>query len=139
MTSLHLDKHMKRIIIDTNFYAAFKRNEPEAVNLLKRADFIGVSTIILGELLAGFRCGSRERENRMELDLFLDAARVHSLVVDDETAEFYGQVFSELRQKGRPIPSNDLWLAATALQQGLALATYDDHFRHVSSLLLTLR
>ena len=130
---------MKRIIIDTNFYAAFKRNETEAVTLLKRADYIGVSTVILGELLAGFRCGNRERENRAELDQFLDSARVHIVVVDDETSEFYAQVFSELRLKGRPIPSNDLWLAATALQHGLALATYDDHFDYIGNVLLALR
>src|SRR6266702_821945 len=131
--------NMKRIIIDTNFYAAFKRNDTEAVNLLKRAEYIGVNTVILGELLAGFRCGNRERENRMELDQFLDSARVDIVMVDDETSEFYAQVFSELRQKGRPIPSNDLWLAASALQHGLALATYDDHFRYISSILLALR
>jgi predicted nucleic acid-binding protein len=64
---------------------------------------------------------------------------VDIVVVDDETSEFYAQVFSELRQKGRPIPSNDLWLAASALQHGLALATYDDHFRYISSILLALR
>lgn len=130
---------MKRIIIDTNFYVAFKRNDAEAVNLLQRADYIGVNTVILGELLAGFRCGNKERDNRAELDRFLDSARVNLLAVDDETSEFYAQVFSELRQKGRPIPSNDLWLAASALQHGLALATFDDHFTHISSILLALR
>lgn len=130
---------MKRIIIDTNFYVAFKRNDAEAVSLLRRADYIGVNTVILGELLAGFRCGNKERDNRAELDRFLDSARVNLLVVDDETSEFYAQVFSELRQKGRPIPSNDLWLAASALQHGLALATLDDHFTHISSILLALR
>lgn len=130
---------MKRIIIDTNFYAAFKRNEADAVNLLKRVEYIGINSVILGELLAGFRCGNRECENRLELDQFLDSARVNTIPLDDETAEFYAQVFSELRQKGRPIPSNDLWLAASALQHGLALATYDDHFRHISSILLALR
>ena len=130
---------MKRIIIDTNFYVAFKRNDAEAVNLLQRADYIGVNTVILGELLAGFRCGNKERDNRAELDRFLDSARVNLLVVDEETSDFYAQVFSELRQKGRPIPSNDLWLAASALQHGLALATFDDHFTHISSILLALR
>jgi len=134
-----MGSNMKRIIIDTNFYVAFKRNDAEAVNLLQRADYIGVNTVILGELLAGFRCGNKERDNRAELDRFLDSARVNLLVVDDETSEFYAQVFSELRQKGRPIPSNDLWLAASALQHGLALATFDDHFTHISSILLALR
>jgi tRNA(fMet)-specific endonuclease VapC len=130
---------MKRIIIDTNFYAAFKKSDTAAVDLLRRAEFIGVNTVILGELLAGFRCGSREEQNREELNQFLDSPRVDVLSVEDETAEFYAQVFHELKQKGRPIPSNDLWLAASALQHGLALASYDDHFSHASGLLLALR
>ena len=129
---------MKRIIIDTNFYAAFKKNEAEAVALLKRVEYIGVNSVILGELLAGFRCGTRERENRAELDQFLDSARVETISLDEGTSEFYAQVFSGLRQKGRPIPSNDLWLAASALQHGLALATYDEHFKHINGLLLAL-
>lgn len=130
---------MKRIIIDTNFYVAFKRNDTEAVKLLKCVDYIGINAVILGELFAGFRCGNKERQNRAELEQFLDSARVYTLVLDDETPEFYAQVFSELRQKGRPIPSNDLWLAASALQHGLALATYDDHFNNISGLLLANR
>ena len=130
---------MKRLIVDTNFYAAFKKNDADAVNILRRADFIGVNTVILGELLAGFRCGSREDRNRQELDKFLESPRVEILPIDEETAEFYAQVFRELKLKGRPIPSNDLWLAATALQHGLALATYDDHFSHISGILLANR
>lgn len=130
---------MKRIIIDTNFYVAFKRKDPASVELMQKAEYIAVNAIILGELLAGFRCGSREEQNRRELDQFLDSPRVALLPVDDETSEFYAQIFHELRQKGRPIPSNDLWLAASALQHGLAVATHDDHFNHISGLLLACR
>lgn len=130
---------MKRIIIGTNFYTAFKRNDTEAVNLLRRVEYIGINAVILGELFAGFRCGNKERQNRIELDQFLDSARVYTIMLDDETSEFYAQVFSELRQKGRPIPSNDLWLAASALQHGLALATYDEHFSNISGLILAAR
>lgn len=130
---------MKRIIIDTNFYTAFKRNSPEALILLKHAEYIAINTVILGELLAGFRCGSKEKQNREELDQFLDSPRVHLLDITTETAEFYAQVFAGLRQQGRPIPTNDLWLAASALQHGLALATYDEHFNAISGLLLAIR
>ena len=119
--------------------ATFKRNDADSLIILQHAEYIGVNSVILGELLAGFRCGNREKQNRLELDQFLDSARVVTIAVDDETAEFYAQVFSELRQKGRPIPSNDLWLAASALQHGLALATFDDHFSSISGLLLAIR
>jgi predicted nucleic acid-binding protein len=130
---------MKRIIIDTNFYVAFKKREDAAVATLKKADYIAVNTVILGELLAGFRCGAREKQNREELDLFFDSPRVDLLSVDEGTAEFYAQVFADLKQKGRPIPTNDLWLAASAMQHGLFLATYDDHFNSISGLLLANR
>ncbi len=91
---------------------------------------------MLGELLAGFHCGSREKENRRELDQFLDSPRVEVLGIDEETAEFYAGVFRVLRDRGRPIPSNDLWIAAGALRHGLALATLDSHFREIDGLLL---
>jgi tRNA(fMet)-specific endonuclease VapC len=130
---------MKRIIIDTNFYVAFKKRDEAAIVTLKKAEYIAINTVILGELLAGFRCGSRERQNREELDLFFDSPRVDLLSIDDETAEFYAQIFAELKQKGRPIPTNDLWLAASTLQHGLALATYDDHFKNINGLLLANR
>ena len=127
---------MRRILLDTNVYAAFKRNDPQAVELVRRSEFIGVTVVVLGELLAGFRCGSREGQNRRELDQFLDSPRVSVLQADEETAEFYGAVFSDLKSKGRPIPSNDIWIAASALQHGLALASNDEHFRFVNGLLL---
>ncbi len=127
---------MKRIIVDTNFYVAFKKGNDAAVLTIQRADYIAVNTIVLGELLAGFRCGDKERGNREELDAFLDSPRVDFLLIDDTTAEFYAQIFAELKQRGRPIPTNDLWLAASAMQHGLALATYDQHFNSISGLLL---
>ena len=127
---------MKRILIDTNFYVAFKRNERSAVDLLRQVEHIGMCTVVLGELLAGFRCGSREAENRRQLDQFLDSPRVDILNIDEETAEFYAGIFQVLKEKGRPIPSNDLWIAATTLRHGFALATLDDHFRHIDGLLL---
>ncbi|MGK2945019.1 MAG: type II toxin-antitoxin system VapC family toxin [Desulfuromonadales bacterium] len=127
---------MKQILLDTNFYVAFKRKQEPALDRLRQVEYIGVSTIVLGELLAGFRCGSRETENRRELDQFLDSPRVEVLGIDEETAEFYAGVFRALRDKGKPIPSNDLWIAATSLRHGLALATLDEHFRYIDGLLL---
>jgi len=130
---------MKKIIIDTNFYVAFKRGDEAAIQALKKAEYIAVNTVILGELLAGFRGGSKEKQNRKELDAFFDSPRVDLLPIDDGTAEFYAQIFAELKEKGRPIPTNDLWLAASALQHGLALATYDSHFSNIIGLLLARR
>jgi tRNA(fMet)-specific endonuclease VapC len=127
---------MKKIILDTNFYVAFKLGDQKAVETIRRAELLAVNAVVVGELLAGFRCGNRERQNRDELEAFLDSPRLEFLPVEEETAEFYAQIFAELRLRGRPIPTNDLWIAASAMQHGLALATYDEHFSSISGLLL---
>ena len=126
---------MKRILLDTNFYVAFKRGEKSSIDVVRRATDIGISTIVLGELLAGFRCGKRMTENYRELEQFLDSPRVVTFSIDEETTEFYARIFQELREKGKPVPTNDLWVAATALQHGLILATYDFHFSNISGII----
>ncbi len=126
---------MRRILVDTNAYAAFKRGQPEAVDILREAEFVGISAVVLGELLSGFASGRREAQNRHELKLFLDSPRVRLLPVDENTAEFYARTYLHLRRKGTPIPSNDLWLAATALQHGAAIFTYDRHFQVVDGVI----
>ena len=127
---------MKRILMDTNTYVGFKRNEDAAQRIIRQSEFIGINVTVLGELLAGFRAGSKEEINRKELDVFLDSPRVHILVVDDDTAEFYAKVFHDLKKKGTPIPTNDMWIAASAMQHGLWLASSDEHFRYIEGLML---
>lgn len=127
---------MKNIILDTNAYTAFKTNDSRVVELLTQVDYIGMSSIVLAELYSGFKLGNKEKKNRQELELFLNSPRVDILTVDQGTADFYALIFSELRKKGSPIPTNDIWLAACALQRGLTLATFDQHFNNISGLLL---
>jgi len=127
---------VRRILIDTNFYVAFKRQQFGAEELLKGVDFIGISTVVLGELLAGFRCGSKEVDNRMELEKFLASPRVELIDIDEQTAEFYAEIYRGLRAKGQPIPTNDLWIAASSLRHGLAVATFDEHFKAIEGLLV---
>ena len=104
------------------------------MELLAAADEIVVNAVVLGELLAGFAAGTREAPNREELAAFLATPRVRTVAVDETTASFYGRVFALLRRKGRPIPTNDLWIAASALQHGLVLATRDEHFEAIEGL-----
>ena len=127
---------MKRILMDTNAYAAFKRNDTDAVNTFKTVEYIGVNIVVLGELLSGFKCGSKELKNRHELEQFLDSPRVNLIQMDEETAEFYAKVYWDLKRKGKPIPTNDLWVAASAMRHGLTLFTYDEHFENIDGLLL---
>lgn len=127
---------MNQVLIDTNVYVAFKRNDSQVVNLLRHAAFIAINSVVLGELLAGFRGGRREAENRRDLDLFLDSPRVTMLPVDEGTANFFALVFNQLKNQGTPIPTNDIWIAATAMQHGLALASLDNHFSKISGLFI---
>jgi tRNA(fMet)-specific endonuclease VapC len=125
---------VKPILIDTNAYVAFKRGDPEAISIVQLAPAIALNAIVLGELFGGFASGSREEVNRQELARFLVSSRVFVLPVDSRTAEHYAAVYSALRKAASPIPTNDLWIAASAIQHGLSLFSYDRHFRVVPGL-----
>ena len=127
---------MKKILIDTNVYSYAMKGEARAIAILQRAHEIGICSISIGELLSGFKGRRRERENRNELEKFLDAPRVTLYRVDEDTAEFYAEILNDLRKRGKPIPTNDIWIAAAALQHGLRLFSMDRHFEAVAGLLL---
>ncbi len=126
---------MKKILLDTNAYAAFKNGNKDAIEIVRIAEQIGISSIVLGELIAGFILGNREETNRKELSDFLCSPRVSMLLIDNETSEYYARIFQQLRMKGQPIPTNDLWIAATATQHGFTVFTYDKHFSDIDNLI----
>ena len=125
---------MTAILIDTNAYAAFKRGLPEAISVVQQFPSITFNAIVLGELMGGFAAGAKEQQNRAELDAFLSSPRVRVVTMDRGTAQHYAGVYGALRKAGRPIPTNDMWIAASAIQHGLRLFTFDDHFRYVPGL-----
>ncbi len=127
---------MRRISIDTNVYVAFKNNDRNVVEMLQSCDFIGLDIAVIAELFSGFSLGSREKKNRQEFEAFLDSARVETLQHDLETAEYYALIVKKLKAKGRPIPTNDLWIAANAMKHGTALYSFDGHFKEIDGLLL---
>ena len=127
---------MKQLLIDTNVYVAFKRNDPVVIELLRQTESLALNSVVLGELLAGFMGGSRETLNRRELDQFLDSPRVEFLAVDESSSEFFAMIFNNLKQIGKPIPTNDVWIAASAMQHGRTLATLDSHFKYITGLSL---
>ena len=129
---------MRRVAIDTNIYVAFKKNELEIVNILSTCDLIKVDVTVLAELFAGFKLGKREKKNQEELVEFLNSPRVEIMNHDSETSEVYAKIVGDLKEKGRPIPTNDIWIAATAMQHGLWLLTLDAHFKYIEGLLLKL-
>lgn len=122
---------MSRICLDTSAYSHFRRGEPEAVTAIEAARSVAVPAVVLGELRAGFRLGSLAERNEAELRRFLEHPVVRVLEVDDEAATHYAELIVDLRKAGRPLPTNDVWIAALALREGTTLLTYDAHFEHV--------
>jgi len=125
---------MKKVLIDTNIYSLAMKGDDEVVTRLRRIDIIGFSVISIGELLSGFKGGSRETENREELDFFLDSPRVAVHNANADTAEFYASVLNDLKAAGTPIPTNDIWIAAVAFQHGYKIYSKDHHFKLVPGL-----
>ncbi len=127
---------MTRLLLDTSGYSAFMRGHSEVVAALQEADEVCFNPVILGELLAGFMRGKRRKKNESELKMFLQSPRVKILDVNAETAERYAAILNSLWKAGTPIPTNDIWIAATAMQHGLHLLTTDAHYQKVSQIIV---
>lgn len=127
---------MKALVIDTNVYCHAMRGEPEAVKLLRQAEQIIMPVVVFGELLAGFKGGNRERANREQLLAFTATERVQVAQITTVTAEFYSLIIHQLKAKGAPIPTNDIWIAAITMEHGASLATGDSHFGKIDGIIL---
>ncbi|MBN2533166.1 MAG: type II toxin-antitoxin system VapC family toxin [Spirochaetales bacterium] len=127
---------MKRILIDTNIYSNTFRKEPAAVSLLQHYDKILLSPVVIAELLAGFKKGTREKENKRQLKEFLSRERVYEIPITSETSEFYAHIMTYLKKQRTPVPTNDIWIAAQAMENGAPLATDDGHFKKIPGILL---
>ena len=93
---------------------------------------------MLGELDAGFRLGSRYRENTRALEEFLEQAYVQVDPITADVARRYGETFERLKRAGTPIPTNDIWIAAATFDRGAHLVTFDRDFAHVADLAHTV-
>jgi len=116
------------LLIDTNRYSDFCKGDAHAVKTFQQARTISIPLVVLAELRAGFLCGTLSRKNEKTLTLFLNSERVRVLVPDEDTTHHYARVFAQLRLLGKPIPTNDIWIAAQAIQHDLILYSRDVHF-----------
>ncbi len=125
-----------KVMLDTSAYSAYLRGNEDIKQALQEADEIYLNPVVLGELFAGFAHGGREKKNRDILREFLASPRVQVVVIDEETAERYTAIITYLWQKRTPIPTSDLWIAATAMQYGLKLITTDSHYRNMPQIIV---
>ncbi len=123
-----------RILLDSNAYSAFMRGSEEVRDLIRGAEAVLFSAVVVGEQLYGFRQGTRFEQNLAELRSFLERPYVSFVPVGPVTADRYSRVMTALRAKGRPIPTNDVWIAAHAMETGADLVSADRHFEHVDGI-----
>jgi len=121
-----------RLCIDTSAYSHFMRGEAAVVAHLDRASWVGVPSIVLGELWTGFLLGDRPDENDAELEAFLSRDVVNEVTVDVEVARIYAEVVVDLRRAGTPLPTNDIWIAACAVRSGSSVISFDRHFSEIA-------
>jgi tRNA(fMet)-specific endonuclease VapC len=119
-------------LLDTNAVILYMNNDETVKVLVDKASELFLSVIALGELYFGAENSSKQLENVQKVENF--SKNITILACDGETAKWYGRVHKQLRDIGQPIPQNDIWIAAIALQHGLTLLTKDKHFDNVVGL-----
>jgi predicted nucleic acid-binding protein len=117
-----------RILIDTNRYRDFCEGDSSALEVIQKATRLYLPFVVIAELRSGFLCGTQSRRNEKYLTMFLNSARVEALYPDENTTHHFAQIFAQLRLQGTPIPVNDIWIAALAVQHDLIVYSRDRHF-----------
>jgi tRNA(fMet)-specific endonuclease VapC len=120
------------LILDTNALSAAAEREPSALEVVSRAERLAIPVIVLGE----YRLGIAQSRHRVSYENWLRewTAAVSVLDIDDDTTHSYAAIGLELKKKGKPIPANDLWIAALCRQYSLPLLSRDRRFDFVSGL-----
>jgi tRNA(fMet)-specific endonuclease VapC len=123
-----------KLLLDTSRLSDALSEDAAVLDVLETAEAIFVPAIALGEIRSGFRKGKRRGENEARLSWFLSQDGVSTLPIDGPVAHRYAALHQELRARGKPIPTNDLWIASVALEHGLVLYTRDANFEGVPGL-----
>ena len=127
-----------KIMLDTSAYVGFKQNITEVVEIIVKSEIILFSPVVLGELMFGFRSGTKFKKNMYDLNEFLNHDVVELLNMGKITSDRYSRIATQLKQQGTPIPTNDIWIAAQSIEHGAELITSDQHFEKISGLVYTL-
>jgi len=126
-----------KLLLDTSAYSGFRRGDPSVVEKISCSDSVLISPVMLGELMYGFRKGAKFEQNMRMLRRFLDHEAVEVAPLGEVTADRYSRIVMQLKKDGSPIPINDVWIAAQAMEHGAELLTSDRHFERVAGLAYT--
>ncbi len=125
-----------KLCLDTNIYSAFKNGNGKIRDILENADEILIPATVLGELYSGFQIGRLTEKNLIELDDFLSKSGVSIVEINKSIAFRYGFITKILRKHGTPIPTNDIWIAASAMDTGSIILSSDKHFKEIPGLIV---
>ena len=121
-----------RLSVDTNAVIAYREGIPTVCTLVEGADLLFLPVVVMGELLYGAFNSAKPQKNEQATHKF--SAQSVLVPIDDTIAIRYATVRLQLKKIGRPIPENDIWIAATCLELGVPLLTRDGHFDHIHGL-----
>ena len=120
-----------RAMLDAGAYSKLMRGDSRVVDLVRAAEQIVIPTVVVGELIYGFRQGQHTEERTAQLRSFLDRPYVTFVPAGPVTADRYARIMESLRARGIQIPTNDVWIAAHAMETGADLVSDDSHFGHI--------
>lgn len=123
-----------KVLLDSNAYSLLMRGHGEVAELVRRAEEVLFSAVVVGELMYGFRRAAQFERNAADLRSFLDSPYSTFVEVGAVTADRYSRVAAALRAKGPPIPTNDVWITAHAMETDADLVSADGHFEHVEGI-----
>lgn len=115
-------------LLDTNIIIAFYSRDPIVLKKIVEGK-IYIPSIVIGELWFGAEKSIKKSTNQKQIETL--AEQVTILPVTEETSKHYGVIKNQLKQKGKPIPENDIWIAAIASEYDITLVTRDQHFANI--------
>lgn len=127
---------VKKVLLDTNAYSSLLAGDEKVLKEIENSAIVYLSVFVIGELLTGFKGGSKEQENKKILTRFFEKPSVEIINATVETSEFFSHVKHQLKMKGSPIPINDVWIAAHVFETGSTLITFDSHFSKIPGIKL---
>lgn len=122
---------MTAVCVDTSAYSRFTYGDPTAAEIIRAARDLALPVIVLAELRTGFKLGTQAAANEKRLREFLENPVSRVLTIDEKAVDHYVDLMTGLRRRGKPVPTNDVWIAALALREGLTILTADRHFQEM--------
>jgi tRNA(fMet)-specific endonuclease VapC len=127
---------MRKVLLDTNAYTNYLLGDETILRALSQTDIVYMSVFVIAELYFGFKGGSKELKNKELLKQFLNKPSVEIIDATVDTSDIFADIKYKLKKAGTPIPLNDVWIGAHAIETGAVLITYDQHFDKIAGLRL---